>query len=72
MGVFLYPFSGGRSSSTVEQSREGSVFLFQHACAPVNKASSIKKRFYEFGGKEIDSSPQSPDPSAIEHLCDEL
>ena len=36
-------------------------FLFQHDCAPVHKARSIKTWMREFGVDELDCPAQSPD-----------
>jgi len=43
-------------------------FLFQHDCAPVHKARSIKKWLSQFGVEELDCPAQSPDLNPIEHL----
>lgn len=47
-------------------------FLFQHDCAPVHKARSIKAWLGEFGVEELDWLADSPDLIPIEHLWDEL
>ena len=47
-------------------------FLFQHDCAPVHKARSIKTWMAESGVDELDWSPQSPDFNLIVPLRDKL
>ena len=47
-------------------------FPFQHDCAPVHKARSIKTWMSDFGVEDFDCSAQSPDLNPIEHFWDEL
>ncbi|KAK1786227.1 hypothetical protein P4O66_017939 [Electrophorus voltai] len=47
-------------------------FLFQHDCAPVHKARSIKTWMSKFGVEELDWPAQGPDFNLIKHLWDEL
>ena len=47
-------------------------FLFQHDCAPVHKARSIKTWMRKFGVDELHWPALSPDLNLTEHLLDEL
>lgn len=40
--------------------------------SPVNKTSSIKKLFSQFGVEELDWAAQSPDLNPVQHRWDEL
>lgn len=59
------------ASSNSRQFKDGSS-LFQHDCALVLRAGSIKTWMREFGMEEPDWGAQSPDFKPIEHLWDEL
>ena len=47
-------------------------FLFQHDNAPMHKARSIQKWFFEIGVEELDCPAQISDLNPIEHLWDEM
>ena len=52
--------------STLWEQFGGGPFLFQHDCAPVHKARSIKTWMSEFGVEELDWPEKSPDLNPIE------
>ena len=80
----LVPVKGTLNASAYQEMLDNSMlptlweqfgdgpFLFQHECAPVHKARSIKTWMREFGVDKLECPAQSPDLKPIEHIWDKL